>query len=165
MKKVIDRIAKIQTALGVVCLLIFISLTLYQIIARIINTNAVFTEEISNYAFIWSVFMGTPIMLRENGHFSFTGFTEKMKGKVFIFNEFIVLILLFIFSFFIAIYGTSLTIKFWNWRFSSIRSIKLGWAWISLPICGYTSILYSIENIINFIKNPESRKIERDELV
>lgn len=165
MKKVCDYIEKAQTILGVISLIVFIFCTIYQVLARITATNAAFTEEISNYAFIWSVFMGTPIMLRSNEHFSFTAFSEKMKGKLYLLNEFVILIILLLFSALIAVHGTSLTMKFWNWKLSSLRSVNLGWAWLALPICGYTSVLYSIENIIKFIKNPDSRKITEEEFI
>jgi TRAP-type C4-dicarboxylate transport system permease small subunit len=157
-KKVCDIIEKIQTILGAISLIVFIVLTTYQIIARITGTNAAFTEEISNYAFIWSVFMGAAIMLRRNEHFRFTAFSDKLKGKTYFINELITLILLLSFSSLIAIHGTQLTMKFWNWKLSSISSVSLGWAWLVLPICGFTSIIYSIESIIKFIKNPDSRK-------
>lgn len=162
MKKALDFLEKVQTFLGSASLTVFIVLTAYQIISRITGTNAAFTEEISNYAFIWSVFIGTSIMLRKNEHFRFTALSSKLKGKLFFINELLVLILLLVFSCLIAVHGTKLTIKFWSWKMSSISSISLGWAWLSLPICGFTSVLYSIENIINFIKDPESFRVIED---
>lgn len=162
MKKALDFLEKVQTFLGSASLTVFIVLTAYQIISRITGTNAAFTEEISNYAFIWSVFIGTSIMLRKNEHFRFTALSSKLKGKLFFINELLVLILLLVFSCLIAVHGTKLTIKFWSWKMSSISSISLGWAWLSLPICGFTSVLYSIENIINFIKDPESFRVFED---
>lgn len=161
MKKVLDLLEKVQTFLGSAALTVFIVLTAYQIISRITGTNAAFTEEISNYAFIWSVFIGTSIMLRKNEHFRFTAISSKLKGRLYFINELAVQVLLLIFSIIMSVHGVELTMKFWSWRMSSISSISLGWAWLSLPICGITSVLYSIENIVNFIKDPESfRPIE-----
>ena len=104
---------KIQTWFAVACLTVFFCGVAFQVFSRILGIPANFTEEVSNYAFIWVTFMGTALMLRENRHF----------------------------------------------RFTSLSSVSLGWAWLCLPLCGFTSTMYCIEAIYKFIRDPSSREI------
>ena len=85
--KINNVLAKIQTAIAVAALFIFFFGVTWQVISRIFGIAANFTEEVSNYAFVWVTFMGTALMLRENRHFRFTAFVAKFKGKLFFVNE------------------------------------------------------------------------------
>ena len=157
--KINSVLAKIQTAIAVAALFIFFFGVTWQVISRIFGIAANFTEEVSNYAFVWVTFMGTALMLRENRHFRFTAFVAKFKGKLFFVNELICLLILLGISGLMLVHGTQLTIKFWPWHFTSLSSVSLGWAWLCMPVCGFTTCMYTIEAIVKFIKDPSSRKI------
>lgn len=157
-----NLLAKIQTAVAVSALVIFFGGVTWQVVSRILGVRANFTEELSNYAFIWVAFMGTALMLKENRHFRFTAVAAKLKGKGFFINEMACMLILLAISVIMLVHGTQLTIKFWPWHFTSLSKISLGWAWLCLPICGFTTTMYTIESIINFIKDPSTREIIDD---
>ena len=96
MKGPVDAVEKAQIAVGCVTLCIFILMVAYQVISRFTGTVAFFTEEISTTAFIWTAFMGSPVMLRRYEHYRFTGVAEKLKGKAFWVNELICLCILLV---------------------------------------------------------------------
>lgn len=167
MKKVIDKIENVQIVLGCIALCIFILMVAYQVISRFTATSAYFTEEISTTAFIWTAFMGSPVMLRRYEHYRFTGVAEHLKGKMFWINEFICLCILLIISILMSIHGVRLTVMFQSWKFSSMSHISRMWLWLCLPVSGITSLIYVIEAFIKFLHDPTTRKIvnEADKLL
>ena len=69
---------KIQLMLGVVFNSLFVTI-LIQIFARYFGIPVIWTEEVSNYSFIWSVFMGASAMVNRKGHFKFNFLLLKLK--------------------------------------------------------------------------------------
>lgn len=166
MSKAIDVLEKTEIVIGCFTLCLFILMVTYQVVARFLAVSAYFTEEISTTAFIWTAFMGSSVMLRRYEHYRFTGVAEKLKGKAFIINESICLIILLIVSILMSVHGVRLAIMFSTWRFSSLK-ISRTWLWICLPISGITSTIYVLEAIIKFIHDPSTRavKSEADKLL
>lgn len=147
MKRAVDVIENVQIAVGCITLCIFIVMVAYQVISRFTATTAFFTEEISTTAFIWTAFMGSPVMLRRYEHYRFTGIAEHLKGKAFWVNEFICLCILLVISILMTVHGVRLAMMFRTWKFSSM--------------------FYVIESFIKFLKDPTTRKIvnEADRLL
>jgi len=167
MKNAIDKIEKVQIVIGCTALCIFILMVAYQVISRFTATTAFFTEEISTTAFIWTAFMGSPVMLRRYEHYRFTGVAEHLKGRGFWINEFLCLCILFVISIIMTAHGVRLTLMFKGWKFSSMSHVSRMWLWLWLPISGATSLIYVIESFIKFLHDPTTRKIvnEADKLL
>ena len=167
MKGVIDVIERIQIGVGCTALCIFIVMVAYQVISRFTGTASFFTEEISNTAFIWTAFMGSPVMLRRYEHYRFTGVAERLKGKAFWINEFICLCILLVISILMLIHGVELCQLFKGRKYSSMSHVSRIWLWLCLPIAGATSTIYVIEAFIKFLHDPSTRKTvsEADKLL
>lgn len=160
--KINNVLYKIQTALAVAMLVTFFCGVTLQVVSRNVGFSASFTEEVSNYAFVWVTFMGTSLMLRDNRHFRFTAFVAKMKGKLFFVNEMVCMLILLGISLLMFVHGLQLTIQFWPWHFKTVSNLSLGWAWLCMPICGFTASMYCLEAIVKFIKDPSSREVVDD---
>lgn len=163
LKKICDILEKLCTVLGMAAVFLFFACTAWQVGSRLVGISAPFTEEVANAAFAWATFMGCAVLLRKNEHFRFTAFSAKLRGKAFIVNETVILLLLTAFSALIAWHGFELTNLFKNWKFTSMPTVSRAWGWACLPVCGVASLVFCAESIVNFIKNPESRLV-RDEL-
>ena len=109
-------IEKIQIVVGCAMLCLFILMTAYQVLSRFTGWQAYFTEEIATTAFVWTAFMGAPVMLRRNEHYRFVGVAEKLKGKAFWINEFLCLSVLMICNIIMLIHGIRLSQMFYTWR-------------------------------------------------
>lgn len=158
MKRICDVVQKIMYGIGMAAVAIFFVCTVVQVFSRIFGFQASFTEEVANTALAWCCFIGAAPMVRSSEHFKFTAFTEKLKGKFYFCDEMICLILVFLFNVIVAYYGIVLVKQFSTWRMTSV-SVSKGWCWLCVPLFGITAALFSLENIINYIKNPESRKV------
>ena len=153
MKKAIDILQKTQTIVGSIFLTIFLLTVVVQMLTRYIGVSAIWTEDVSMYSFIWSIFMGASVMVRDNKHFAFTAFADKIKSeKAKKIIAIVIHILMLVFNVLIAYYGYTLMMKFWNYKWVSIPSFKRGPTWLCLPVAGVTSVIYLIELLVNDVK-------------
>jgi len=155
MKKLVDIVEKVQTKLGIFFLSLYLFCALLQIIGRYFHWSVPWTEEISNYSFIWAAFMGSSIMLRqEGGHFSLTALKDKLiaTNRSTKLLDIIIYTLLLLFSILVFFYGIQLVMQFKNWRLSSLPNVKQWIIWLCMPIAGASTCLYSLEGLVNAIR-------------
>lgn len=152
MKKAIAMLQKIQIAIGGFFLCIFLLTVVFQMMSRYLGIAATWTEDVSMYSFIWAVFMGAGAMVYEKRHFAFTSISDMMKDerKKSILAIIISLIML-VFAVLMAYYGFLVTKQFWNYTWVNIPKFKRGPTWLCLPLCGITSTIYLINQIIEEI--------------
>ncbi|MCC8024979.1 MAG: TRAP transporter small permease subunit [Clostridium sp.] len=158
MKRICDIIEKIMYGIGMVAVAVFFVCTVVQVCSRMFGFQASFTEEVANTALAWCCFIGAAPMVRSSEHFKFTALTEKLKGKLFFIDEMICLILVFIFNVVVAYYGIMLVKQFSTWQMTSMP-VSRGWCWLCVPLFGITASIFTLENIIDYIRHPESRRI------
>ena len=152
MKKAIEWMQKIQIAVGGFFLCIFLLTVVFQMLSRYIGIAATWTEDVSMYSFIWAVFMGAGAMVYEKRHFAFTSVSDMLKNeKIKSVLAIIISLVMLVFAVLMAYYGYKLTQKFWNYTWTNIPSFKRGPTWTCLPICGVTSTIYLIAQIIEEI--------------
>ncbi|GLB61069.1 TRAP transporter small permease [Cytobacillus sp. NCCP-133] len=153
----IKILEKIQMAIGVISLSIFFAAIIIQIVTRHLGIPVIWTEEVANYSFIWSVFMGASVMVNKKEHFSFDFLEQKLQGKskakLLIVIDFVILL----FAFALFYYGIEVVNNFWNYNWASLPAMKMGYVWISIPIMGLTMSIYSINHLINNFKQLKGR--------
>lgn len=147
MKTIIDRLEKIQLTFGVICLSTFLAAVLLQVATRYLRIPMIWTEEVANYSFIWTVFMGAAIMLRSKSHFRFTMLSQRLNGRKKALLELIINLMILIFAILILFYGIRVVRTFWNYRWIAIPRLKMGYVWLCLPISGATMAIYTMEHI------------------
>lgn len=149
MWKLTNYMERIQLTLGAAFLVIFVATTLIQVITRYLGISAIWTEEISVNAFIWSMFLGAAVMTRKKQHFSFNFLNDRISPRnlalLFILQDVIMLA----FCIVVFIYSCEITNTFWNSRWITIPSLKQGWVWLILPIMFISMGIYLLEDTIN----------------
>ena len=145
-------IEKTQMTIGVITLSIFFIAIIIQIVSRHIGIAIIWTEEVANYSFIWSIFMGASVMVYQREHFSFDFLTIRMTGKKKSILMIVIDIFILLFSVAILYYGIEAAITFWNYNWVALPEMKMGYVWISLPIMGFTMAVYTISHLFNSFK-------------
>lgn len=154
MKKAIAMLQKIQIAIGGFFLCVFLVTVVYQMLSRYMGIAATWTEDVSMYSFIWAVFMGAGAMVYEKRHFAFTSISDMMKNEnIKSVLAIIIAVLMLFFSVLMVYYGYKVTKQFWNYTWVNIPAFKRGPTWLCLPICGVTSAIYLVNQIIEEIGN------------
>lgn len=149
---VMDLWAKVLAIVGSITLTVFFFAVLAQMFCRYLGIMALWTEEVSTYAFIFTVFMGAAALVRENKHFAFTAIADGIKSPVA--KKLIAILIsaiILVFSYFMFVYGRQLTIKFWNYKWVSLPTMKRGYTWLCVPISAVSMMVFSIESIIRRI--------------
>ena len=136
MKKMLGYMQKVQIAAGGIFLSIFLISVVIQMGCRYAGVAAIWTEDVSMYAFIWAAFMGAGAMVYEKRHFAFTSVSVMLTFAVLMFW-----------------YGCKITKQFWNYRWVSIPDFKRGPTWLCIPVCGATSTLYLAGQIVDDVKS------------
>lgn len=154
MKNAIAMLQKIQIAVGGCFLCIFLVTVVIQIVCRYLGISVTWTQDVSMYAFIWAVFMGAGAMVYEKRHFAFTSVSDMLKNQAAksVLTIIITLIMLF-FSVLMVYYGILVTKQFWNYTWVTLPQFKRGPTWLCLPICGGTSAIYLIAQLIDEFVN------------
>ena len=65
--------------------------------------------------------------------------------------QIVISIIMLIFAILMVYYGTLAAKQFWNYTWVNIPKMKRGPTWLCLPVCGATSALYLIGQIIDEI--------------
>ena len=154
MNKVLGYLQKLQIAAGGVFLTIFLCSVVIQMGCRYVGVAAIWTEDVSMYSFIWAVFMGAGAMVHEKAHFAFTSISDLLKNpKLKSILAIIISIIMLIFAVLMVYYGVMVTKQFWNYTWVNIPSMKRGPTWLCLPLCGVTSTIYLVNQIVEEIGN------------
>ena len=147
--KVMDLWAKLLTIIGSVTLTIFFGAVLAQMFCRYLGIVALWTEEVSTYSFIFTVFMGAAALVRENKHFAFTAVADGIKNeKVKALINLLISVIVLVFAYYMFVYGKQLMQKFWNYKWVSLPSMKRGYTWLCMPISAVSMMAFSVESII-----------------
>ena len=147
--RIIDFWTKVLAIIGSITLTIFFFAVLAQMFCRYLGIVALWTEEVSTYAFIFTVFMGAAALVRENRHFAFTAIADGIKSPV-IKKLISILIsgIILVFAYFMLVYGRQLMQKFWNYKWVSLPTMKRGYTWLCMPISAVSMMVFSAESII-----------------
>lgn len=152
MKKAIAMLQRIQIAVGGFFLFVFLVTVVFQMLSRYLGIASTWTEDVSMYSFIWAVFMGAGAMVYEKRHFAFTSISDMMKNeKIKSILAIVIAGLMLYFAILMAYYGYKVTRQFWNYTWVNIPAFKRGPTWLCLPICGVTSAIYLVNEIIEEI--------------
>ena len=147
--RIIDFWAKVLAIIGSITLTIFFFAVFAQVFCRYLGIVALWTEEVSTYAFIFTVFMGAAALVRENRHFAFTAIADGIKSPV-IKKLISILIpgIILVFAYFLLVYGRQLMQKFWNYKWVSLPTMKRGYTWLCMPISAVSMMVFSAESIV-----------------
>lgn len=149
----IKILEKIQLTVGVISLSIFFIAIMIQILTRHLGIPVIWTEEVANYSFIWSVFMGASVMLNRKEHFSFDFLLQRLKGVSKTTLNIVIDSIVLLFAIALFYYGIETVQNFWNYTWASLPALKMGYVWISIPITGLTMVIYSLNHLMTSFKD------------
>ena len=147
--KVIDIWAKALAGIGSITLTIFFGAVIAQMFCRYLGIMALWTEEVSTYAFIFTVFMGAAALVRENKHFAFTAISDGIKNPLIKkLISILISVIALVFAYYMFVCGKQLMQKFWNYKWVSLPSMKRGYTWLCMPISAVSMMAFSAESIV-----------------
>jgi TRAP-type C4-dicarboxylate transport system permease small subunit len=141
----------LMTACGVL-LLGFCSTVIFDIVTREIGHPWLWLQEVTSTFFIYAIFVGTAVATRRNDHLYLTAVAESLHGKPRMVVEIVTrLVVLGVALCFIYFGYHNFLRGFSSFRMPSMTPIATLYA--AIPLCGVLIALFTIEQIVNGIRN------------
>jgi TRAP-type C4-dicarboxylate transport system permease small subunit len=150
LKKIVslgDRLESLQIGLGVICVIIFLSFVVIDVFSRTISMPIIWAQEISMFAYVWVVFLGSSICIRRGKHFNIdfviNALPPTLKKPLQILN----CLLLLVFGYLLILPGYEFAMMGLK-RVSNPSQIPLIIPTISIPITGLFTLYFVIEGLL-----------------
>lgn len=158
MKTILDKLEKFILGILAILFAIMVIALFYQIIMRFIFQSAnTWSEELTRYSFIWMAMLGSSIATRRSRNMDVDFLVNLMPKTLKIINSFITKSLIIAFIMVIIIYGINLvgiTLK----QLSPGLRLPMAYMYASIPTGGILMLIFTIEIIINDIKNSKVKE-------
>ncbi len=164
MKKIIEVYNKIE-AHALVISLIFTTLLIFcQVFFRYVLENSLsWSEELARYIFIWQIWLGTSISMKEKDHIDLDMLRNKLSPNGKLILSVISKLILLAFCVFLTVYGWDLVSSMiQRGNISAAMGLKLWTIYLALPFSQAIVSLRIIGHIVSDIKafiNP-SKEVE-----
>ena len=150
--RALDPLERALMRLCGVCLIGFTSTTLLDVTARVVGHPLLWPQEVTSAFFIYGVFIGASAATRRGDHLQLSAVTEAMGARarrVFeVFNRLVVLAV----GLFLVVCGwQNFLTGFGSFRMPSMTPIASLYA--AIPISGVLIALFTIEQLVNGIRN------------
>ena len=153
----LDSIDKFLEWFSIILMSFMLLLTFANVVGRYAFRNSIFfSEEMARFLFVWVVFLGAAIIIKDKGHVAVNFFTDKLKGrKSGKLLEIFISICGFIFITIVFFGGMTLS-KTMNIYKSSALQIPMGYVYYVIPIGAGIMMIHHLKNFISlFVKNKE----------
>jgi len=158
LREKIDRIIEIFLVLIMTLLVIDV---LWQVFSRyILNSPSSFTDELAGFLLIWVGLFGAAYVTGKNEHLAIDLLLNRISATGKIRLETAINLVIILFALFVLILGGTWLVytRFMLEVKSAALQIPLGYVYIVLPISGFMSFYYSIDNLVIIHKNKNPAK-------
>ncbi len=150
--RVLDGLELALMMLCGVLLFSFCTTVTFDIITRTIGAPWLWLQEVTSTLFIYAIFFGTAVATRRNDHLYLTAIAEALEGKARLVVEIVIrLVVLGVAISFIYFGYLNFLRGFSSFRMPSMTPIASLYA--AIPICGVLVALFTLEQIVNGLKN------------
>lgn len=156
MKKIIDFYNRFEEYLLVGSLVFTVCIILLQVIMRyVFNSSLSWSEELARYIFIWQIWLGASLGVREKKHIRVELVYGLFKQKGQLVMDVLSTIIWIALCIFLAINGTELTLALLQ-RHSTSPAMKIPMYIIysTLPISCGVMVLRLVQRVLKIIKTP-----------
>ena len=150
--RALDPLERILMILCGVCLAGFSASTLLDVTARVLAHPLLWPQEVTSAFFIHGVFVGAAVATRRSDHLYLSAVTEVMTGRVRLFFEVFNRVVVLLVGIGLAIFGwQNFLTGFGSFRMPSM--LPIAYLYWPIPVCGLLVALFSLEQIVNGIRN------------
>ncbi len=136
-------------------IILMISLTtivVMQIVFRfIIKSPLSWSEELSRYIFIWLVYIGGYLTVRNNSNLGLTYFAERLPIRLRKFNNVLSIVIITLYMLIVGVAGIVLSVKVMS-QPSAIMRIPMGIVYFAIPIGMFLMAIGMVASLYNTFK-------------
>src|SRR5665648_123536 len=134
-------------------------LLLISVIGRQIGKSLVFTEELSLFLYVWIVFLGAALVMRDNGHSAITFIPDSLPKKIRTFHQSILYLSIILFSGVLFYQGIKLVALVY-YRTGTTIDISVSYTYAAVPVGALFIIIFCIENLNKLVSRKTGGLIE-----
>ncbi len=126
-----------------------------QVIFRyVLHNSLTFSEELARYLFVWTVFMGSAVVARDNGHIIVGVLTERLKGKKAKYVKSAAYISTMIFVVILFYQGLRM-MKLSSFQHSPALGISMSWVYLAIPVATFVMFCNLLILIVDVLQAKE----------
>ncbi len=137
---------------GGICLACFTTSVFFDVLTRELGAPWLWLQEVTSAFFTYGIFIGTAVATRRQDHLQLSALTEMMTGRARVIFETLNRVV-------IGLIGLSMTIFGWQNFLQGFHSFRMpsmtpiAYLYWPIPACGLLVLLFSVEQIVNGLKN------------
>lgn len=140
MRKLLDIINKILQYISVASIGAMLAIIFIQVLARyIFHHSLTFSEELARYLFVYTVFFGTAVVSKNNGHIIMEAITSLLKGKVAKYTKMIAYLCTIIFVIILFYYGIRM-MMISSYQVSPALRISMSYVYFAIPASAFVML-------------------------
>lgn len=131
-------------------------LAVWQVITRyLLNDSSTWSEELASYMFAWVTLLGAAYVFGQMGHMNIPILIERLSQKMQKYLMVIIQLIILAFAVIVLIYGGSQITSLTMGQMSSSLGVPMGYFYLSLPISGVFTAIYTVLNLYDIFADKE----------
>ncbi|MCF7936189.1 MAG: TRAP transporter small permease [Synergistales bacterium] len=144
----------ITLSLGLMLIIIFV-----QVVSRYVFHNSLsFSEELARYLFVWTVFLGIPVVQRMGRHMTVGLLTQRFRGKTLKALRIAAYLLTFLFMVILLQNGMAMVQRV-VWQTSPALQIKMSYVYYAIPVGSGAMLLNLLEQFLETLLTPAEKTL------
>lgn len=158
MKPFFNSLKKVEYWLLIALMVAFTIIAFLQVVFRlVVRSPLAWSEEATRYLFIWSMFLGSAVVMANSGHFNIDFVVKLFPPKIEkVFNYFAYLCIA-VFSYILVKYGFVL-VNQTKTQMTPALKLNMSWVYLIIPASGILMLLHLVEIIYDNIKKNNLNK-------
>ncbi len=150
-----DKINKCLNWASVISITMMLFIIFLQVIFRYVFHNSLtFSEELARYLFVWTVFLCSAVVARDNGHIIVGVLTERLKGKKAKYVKSAAYISTMIFVAILFYQGIRM-MKLSSFQHSPALGISMSWVYLAIPVATFVMFCNILILIVDVLQAKE----------
>ena len=140
---------------------IMVSVIFLQVMMRQLGSSLSWSEELARYCFIWMIYIGISLGVKEQKHVRIDAFLLLLNQKGQMILNFIVNLFFMAFAIFVIIYGTEIANQLLQFgqKSAAIR-IPMGYVYMATPIGMGLTLIRLVQNQVSIVRSLVHKEVK-----
>ena len=155
MQRILDCVDGILQKIIIGAMAFMLFFTFIQVVARyLFESSLVFSEELSRYLFVWTVFLGLPVVAKRGGHMAVTALSGRLKGAAARAMSIAAYLVGIAFMATMIVQGVEM-VQRTSQQLSPAMEISMSWVYLAIPIGSLFMMLQMVSGLMALLRKKE----------
>ena len=155
MQRILDCVDGILQKIIIGTMAFMLFFTFIQVVARyLFESSLVYSEELSRYLFVWTVFLGLPVVAKRGGHMAVTALSGRLKGAAARTMSIAAYLVGIAFMATMIVQGVEM-VQRTSQQLSPAMEISMSWVYLAIPIGCLFMMLQMVSDLCALLRKKE----------